>query len=117
MPTLLSLFNNSHKEHSSCCTCNCHEDSASMIFTPTRWFPRIKRRSSSSSSVSYDSRTSSEYVSETEERQIVEFEKLYSLAVDEVCSQPLIRNNNKLNIFYRWPMQSNLKVRFIIVVI
>lgn len=93
MPTLLSLFNNNNthnKEHG--CACNCHEDNSTIIFTPTRWFPRIKRRSSSSSStctaVSYEdhsSRVSSDYTAvDMEENHILEFEKLYSLAVDEV---------------------------------
>ncbi|KAG2204648.1 hypothetical protein INT47_011943, partial [Mucor saturninus] len=74
--------------HSSCCTCNCHEDTSTIIFTPTRWFPRIKRRSSSSSTcttVSYESRVSSEYSLDAEEKQILEFEQLYSLAVDEMA--------------------------------
>lgn len=94
MPTLSSLFNNNntHKDHSSCCSCNCHDqDNSTIIFTPTRWFPRIRRRSSSSSScttVSYEDqssrRVSSEYIVDIEDKQILEFERLYSLAVDEV---------------------------------
>jgi hypothetical protein len=140
MPTLSSLLFNSNNntltpsnkqmtaadqpQHLSinCCSCACHshnepnENSNSpttMIFTPTKWFPRIRRRSSSSSSTTttcsslfssiqqqlhhdegFSSQTSShnssrrqsvEYMNEIEDKkQIKEFEELYKLAVDEV---------------------------------
>ncbi|KAI8059083.1 uncharacterized protein B0P05DRAFT_517208 [Gilbertella persicaria] len=80
-----------------CCNCGCHFEqenntSNSIIKSPTRWFPRIRRRSSSSSSLSfYDSlsanspRESNEYhINVEEEKQIEEFGEMYKFAVDEM---------------------------------
>ncbi|GAA5810019.1 hypothetical protein MFLAVUS_003434 [Mucor flavus] len=88
MPTLSSLLFNQKQEHSSSCHCHCHHED-SILFTPTRWFPRIRRRSSSSSSVSSiedhpnKHHISTEYI--LQQKHIEEFENLYSLAVDEMA--------------------------------
>lgn len=59
-----------HDHHShfptSCCSCTCHNNNettptspTTTIFTPTKWFPRIRRRSSSASSITFSSISSS----------------------------------------------------------
>ncbi|KAL0075331.1 hypothetical protein J3Q64DRAFT_1776020 [Phycomyces blakesleeanus] len=101
MPSIISFsarFFGIDKSHSTTsCTCGCHQSiSASNTFTPSRWFPRIRRRSSSASEETR-SRSRSQAQAQTQmqtqytvaeqeqlSRLYTEFKEYHTLAEDEM---------------------------------